>query len=174
MRRNLVSLTNTRNVTSKVDFSKIKSVLFVCLGNICRSPSAEAVFRSQAKSFSLAVEIDSAGTAAYHQGNPPDPRSIAAGEKRGLDFTNMQARQVLDSDFEHFDLILAADKNNLNDLLRRCPAQYQHKLRLILSFTDTEGEAREVPDPYYGGEQGFELVLDLLEASLSQLAKKIS
>ncbi|MCL1045232.1 low molecular weight phosphotyrosine protein phosphatase [Shewanella electrodiphila] len=154
--------------------SQVKSVLFVCLGNICRSPSAEAVFRHKVAELGLEIHIDSAGTAAYHQGNPPDPRSIKAGEARGLEFSGMKARKVIDQDFEQFDLILAADNTNMDDLIIRCPSQYQHKLRLILSFAaDDVNGVMEVPDPYYGGENGFEVVLDLLDASLVALAKRI-
>ncbi|MBR9727753.1 low molecular weight protein-tyrosine-phosphatase [Shewanella intestini] len=147
----------------------INSVLFVCMGNICRSPTAEAVFRQQAQQLKLNLRIDSAGTIAYHQGNRPDPRAIAAGQKRGLNFDNMLARQIVAEDFERFDLILAADNANMADLIKLCPSHQQHKLQMMLSFADT-GES-EVPDPYYGQGDGFEYVLDLLETSLSELAK---
>ncbi|MGI1999246.1 low molecular weight protein-tyrosine-phosphatase [Shewanella frigidimarina] len=150
----------------------VRSVLFVCMGNICRSPTAEAVFRQQMKRHSLQLDIDSAGTIAYHQGHAPDRRSIIAGNKRGLDFSGMKARQVIDADFERFDLILAADFTNLTDLKDRCPAHLRYKLQLILSYGDSLVE--EVPDPYYGGERGFEMVIDLLEASLAALAIKLA
>lgn len=117
------------------------------------------------------MEVDSAGTIGYHQGKAPDGRSIRAGEARGYDFSGMRARQVLDSDFTRFDLILAADKDNLAELKRRCPAEHRHKLKLILSFGDTGAE--EVPDPYYGGHAGFERVLDLLEQSSDALIAAI-
>ena len=156
------------------NLSQVNSVLFVCLGNICRSPSAEAVFKVKANELQLDLNIDSAGTAAYHQGNPPDPRSIKAGEARGLDFSDMAARKVTDADFQQFDLILAADNSNIEDLMSRCPIQYQDKIRLILSFSGNPSKrAAEVPDPYYGGENGFELVLDLLDDSLGNLAQLI-
>ncbi|MCW3172418.1 low molecular weight protein-tyrosine-phosphatase [Shewanella subflava] len=148
----------------------IKSVLFVCMGNICRSPTAEAVFKQKAQQYKLDIFIDSAGTIAYHQGNAPDPRSVKAGEARGLSFAGFSARQVVDADFSTFDLILAADYSNLNDLTARCPAEHQHKLKMILAFGNTGTE--EVPDPYYGGERGFETVIDLLENSLTALAQK--
>ncbi|QDE31651.1 low molecular weight protein-tyrosine-phosphatase [Shewanella polaris] len=154
-----------------VYLAKINSVLFVCMGNICRSPTAEAVFKQQAERHNLQLNIDSAGTMAYHKGNAPDHRSVVAGVKRGLDFSGMKARQVSNSDFEDFDLILAADEANLADLLERCPTDYQYKLHLILAFADSEEQ--EVPDPYYGGEMGFELVIDLLEASLTALAAQL-
>ncbi|MBT1445881.1 low molecular weight phosphotyrosine protein phosphatase [Shewanella sp. JM162201] len=149
----------------------LKSVLFVCMGNICRSPTAEAVFRKRSAAAGLSLEIDSAGTIAYHQGEAPDPRTVAAGAARGYDFSGIRARQVTDSDFDRFDLILAADRQNLKDLTQRCPAEYQHKLRLILSFGHSSNQ--EVPDPYYGGKAGFETVLDLLEQSSDGLIAAI-
>ncbi|MFV7783573.1 low molecular weight protein-tyrosine-phosphatase [Shewanella marisflavi] len=152
--------------------SSVSSVLFVCLGNICRSPTAEAVFRGLLAKRGLTLVCDSAGTLAYHEGEGPDRRARLAGERRGLDFSGIKARGVVDEDFERFDLILAADKANLRELRGRCPAQYQSKLALMLSFLG-EGE-REVPDPYYGGDEGFEQVLDLLEASCEQLLLRIA
>ncbi|MFT5789516.1 MAG: protein-tyrosine phosphatase [Shewanella sp.] len=154
----------------------IKSVLFVCMGNICRSPSAEAMFRYKARNAKLDIEIDSAGTIGYHQGNSPDRRSMIAGEKRGLNFEGMKARQVNSDDFVHFDLILAADKQNLADLMRLSPVQYQSKLMLMLDFcqfSDNDVDYREVPDPYYGEGDGFELVLDLLDNSCDELITRI-
>lgn len=148
------------------------SVLFVCMGNICRSPTAEAVCRSMAQSRGLDIEIDSAGTIAYHAGETPDPRSREAGERRGYDFSGIRARQVMGSDFGHFDLILAADNNNLKDLQARCPAKYQSRLALMLAPCD--GDETEVPDPYYGGDQGFEYVLDLLEQACGKWLDKLT
>jgi len=147
------------------------SVLFVCLGNICRSPTAEAVFRSQAEASGLMVEIDSAGTIGYHQGTPPDPRSRHAGEARGYSFSGQTSRPVTAEDFEHFDYILAMDKSNLADLLKICPKSYQHKVKLFLDFAD--GETQEVPDPYYSDGNGFELVLDLVEQATYGLIRQI-
>ncbi|RTR32061.1 low molecular weight protein-tyrosine-phosphatase [Shewanella atlantica] len=158
--------------------TQITSVLFVCMGNICRSPTAEAVFRAKAETRGLNLDIDSAGTIAYHQGKSPDPRSIAAGEKRGFSFKGITARQVTQEDFVRFDLILAADLQNLQDLQDRSPEHYQDKLKLMLSFLDeasvSTATLNEVPDPYYGAGNGFELVLDLIEQSCDNLLKQIN
>lgn len=136
-------------------------VLVVCMGNICRSPTGEAVLKAKATSLGVNVEIDSAGTIAYHAGERSDPRSRAAGEVRGYDFSSIRARQVTANDFEYFDEILCADKSNLADLKAICPKQYQQKLKLFLSYGDNEVD--EIPDPYYGGDHGFDRVLDLIE-----------
>ncbi|GAA5189310.1 low molecular weight protein-tyrosine-phosphatase [Ferrimonas gelatinilytica] len=150
----------------------INSILFVCLGNICRSPTAEAVFRYHAKRMGLALEMDSAGTAGYHIGERPDPRSEVAARQRGYDFQGMRARQVQPQDLQRFDLILAADRQNLAELQRMASPAQQPKLGLILQWGD--GEVEEVPDPYYGGEEGFEQVLNLLEASAKALLSRIA
>ncbi|MED5511527.1 MAG: low molecular weight protein-tyrosine-phosphatase [Pseudomonadota bacterium] len=149
----------------------MKKILIVCLGNICRSPTAEAVLRSRAKSLGINVKVDSSGTIGYHQGNPPDPRSKAAAEKRGYSFKGIYSRPVTQADFYEFDLILAADKQNLADLKAQCPEHLQYKLSLFLSHGDA-GE-NEIPDPYYGGDQGFEKVLDLIENAADKLLNKI-
>ncbi|MEJ2693241.1 MAG: low molecular weight phosphotyrosine protein phosphatase [Candidatus Thiodiazotropha sp.] len=141
--------------------NKVPSILVVCMGNICRSPTGEAILRAKAQQLGIPVRIDSAGTIGYHQGNPPDRRAKAAGEARGYSFLGIKARQVNDEDFAVFDLILAADNDNLSDLKSRCPMEHQHKLSLFLSHGASNYQ--EIPDPYYGGEQGFELVLDLIE-----------
>ena len=140
-------------------------VLFVCLGNICRSPTAEAVFRHQVESAGLKqrIECDSAGTAGYHAGEAPDGRAAQAARERGYDMSRLRARQVRDDDFEHFDLILAMDRSNLAELQRRADRHQQHKLQLFLDFSASG--ATEVPDPYYGGSEGFNHVLDLVESA---------
>jgi protein-tyrosine phosphatase len=141
-------------------------ILFVCLGNICRSPSAEAVLREIAarEAPELGIEVDSAGTAGYHIGEPPDERSQEAARRRGYDMTPLRARIVEPEDFERFDLILAMDRNNLATLRRRAPVAVRERVRLFLEFAPDAG-ATEVPDPYYGGATGFEQVLDLVEAA---------
>jgi len=139
-------------------------VLFVCMGNICRSPTAEGVFRQLAREAGLeeAVRIDSAGTHDYHVGKAPDERAQAAALGRGFDLSPLRARQVEERDFLEFDHILAMDRENLANLQRLCPPVHRHKIRLFLSYSNRFAE-REVPDPYYGGRQGFDHVLDLVE-----------
>jgi len=141
-------------------------ILFVCLGNICRSPTAEVVFRAvaQREAPDLTLEIDSAGTAGYHVGELPDRRTRQAAARRGYDMSALRARVVEPDDFEHFDLILAMDRENLRVLERSAPAQARDRLRLFLEFAPEAGIS-EVPDPYYGGPNGFEDVLDLVEAA---------
>ncbi|AYF14713.1 TPA: low molecular weight protein-tyrosine-phosphatase [Vibrio parahaemolyticus] len=148
----------------------MKRILVVCMGNICRSPTGEAVLRAKAEELGVGVDIDSAGTIGYHIGNTPDSRAMAAGKQRGYSFKGMRARQVSVQDFEDFDLVLAADKANLADLLDICPAEHRHKVSLFLSHSNSSYD--EIPDPYYGGDDGFELVLDLIEeASVAVLQK---
>jgi protein-tyrosine phosphatase len=141
-------------------------ILFVCLGNICRSPTAEVVFRQIAarEAPELALEIDSAGTAAYHVGAPPDTRTRQAALRRGYDMSALRARVVEPQDFRRFDLILAMDRQNLDALQQRAPAVARDRIRLFLEFAP-DADATEVPDPYYGGANGFEEVLDLVEAA---------
>jgi protein-tyrosine phosphatase len=141
-------------------------ILFVCLGNICRSPSAEAVLRAIAarEAPELGIEVDSAGTAGYHIGEPPDERSQEAARRRGYDMAPLRARIIAPEDFEQFDLILAMDQANLSTLRRRAPAAVRERVRLFLEFAPDAG-ADEVPDPYYGGPAGFEQVLDLVESA---------
>lgn len=139
-------------------------VLMVCLGNICRSPTAEAVLRGLAarRVPSLELIVDSAGTGAYHLGEPPDPRTQAAAACRGYDLSGLRARQVRASDFDEFDLLLAMDKANWSDLQVLAPPQRRDRIRLFLDYAPGSVH-REVPDPYYGGPDGFEQVLDLAE-----------
>ncbi|HSC96463.1 MAG TPA: low molecular weight protein-tyrosine-phosphatase [Burkholderiales bacterium] len=145
-------------------------ILFVCMGNICRSPMAEGVFRHQVKQAGLEgrIVIDSAGTHDYHVGEPPDPRAQRAAGRRGYDLSMLRGRQVSRADFGEFDYLLAMDRMNLRVLERLCPSRHGHKLKLFLAFS-TDAVPREVPDPYYGGEQGFEQVLDLVEEAAQGL-----
>lgn len=138
-------------------------VLMVCLGNICRSPTAEAVFRATLTTAGLArlIHVDSAGTSDWHEGEPPDPRSIRHAARRRHDLSMLRARQVRDSDFEEFHHILAMDHQNLRDLQQRCPPRYRHKLALFLEHGSSA--LQEVPDPYEHGPERFEQVLDLVE-----------
>ncbi|GAC12956.1 low molecular weight protein-tyrosine-phosphatase [Aliiglaciecola lipolytica] len=150
----------------------IRSVLFVCLGNICRSPSAEAVFRHKAEEKGLLLKIDSAGTQGYHTGASPDERSVEAGSARGYNFDGITCRKVTKQDFSDFDLIIAMDEMNLRGLQSECPEQYQDKIKLFMSFSGLDDDI--IPDPYYGGKKGFEYVLDLIEASADGLVEHIS
>lgn len=143
----------------------------VCMGNICRSPTAEAVLKHHIKQQGLNVKVDSAGTLGIHRGNRPDPRSVRVAEARGYDFSRIKSRPVEDKDFKKFDFILAMDQDNLSELQAKCPAEYQHKLQLILSYGICD--ENEVPDPYYGGSKGFDLVLDLIESSMKGLLTAI-
>lgn len=151
------------------------SVLFVCLGNICRSPTAEGVFRKLIHESGLQdnVKIDSAGTGGWHVDKAPDPRAIAAAHNRGIDITDLRARQVTRSDFGEFDYILAMDSNNLSDLQRlSSDLDKKGQLRLFLDYAASIPE-KEVPDPYYTEAQGFEEVLDLVEAGSRGLIRAI-
>lgn len=139
-------------------------VLFVCMGNICRSPSAEGVFRHMVNDAGLSdvVSVDSAGTHAFHLGEAPDARAVSAARKRGYDMTQREARQVTQEDYREFDLILGMDWENLSAMQQQCPKAYQHKLMLLMRFANDFEEAT-VPEPYYGGPEGFGKVLDYLE-----------
>lgn len=139
-------------------------ILFVCMGNICRSPSAEGVFRDLVREAGLEgeIDIDSAGTHGYHVGRPPDERSRAAALARGRDISDLRARQVALSDFAAFDYVLSMDDANHAHLMSLAPAAARERIWPFLDFAIDYSE-RSVPDPYYGGEQGFEHVLDLIE-----------
>ena len=143
---------------------KIK-VLFVCMGNICRSPTADAVFRHLVKEAGVdhMIDVDSAGTHAYHIGNPPDHRAQNTALQRGYKMHDLRARAVQTSDFEEFDYILAMDKENLSLLQQRSPQQHLSKIQLFMQYSTQADADVEVPDPYFGGNQGFELVLDMVE-----------
>lgn len=149
-------------------------VLMVCAGNICRSPTAEGVLRQRLVELDLhrRILVDSAGT--YPQtGQPPDPRTQAAARKRGYDLAKLRARPVQAADFERFDLILAMDDHNLERLRELCPVEHHAKLALLLAHAAPRAELREVPDPYYGPPEGFERVLDLIEAACAPLAQAL-
>lgn len=138
-------------------------VLFVCLGNICRSPTAHGVFAHQVAESGLSdrIRVDSAGTSGWHEGGVPDSRSMAHASGYGYDLSFIRSRQVSSSDFVEQDHILAMDKENLKNLRKICPPEYTHKVRLFLDFADLP--VTEVPDPYYGGDEGFTRVLNLVE-----------
>lgn len=149
-------------------------ILFICMGNICRSPTAAAVFRHllQQRTADVTVEVDSAGTHDYHVGEAPDRRAMAAARRRGFDMSGLRARQIEDSDFERFDLLLAMDRENVAELRRRAPAAYHPRIRLFMEYAP-QAHSRVVPDPYYGGSQGFEEVLDLLEQASAGLIEEV-
>ncbi|MDF2179913.1 low molecular weight phosphotyrosine protein phosphatase [Aliiglaciecola sp. CAU 1673] len=156
---------------SKPKTNPTLSILFVCLGNLCRSTTAQAVFEARAAALNLPIKVDSAGTSGYHRGDPPDPRSREAGEARGYSFKGQRSRPVLPEDFERFDLILAMDSRNLRDLHAICPEDLKHKVELFLTYAGHPEQ--EVPDPYYGGRGGFELVLDMIEDASDALLDKL-
>jgi protein-tyrosine phosphatase len=150
------------------------SILFVCMGNICRSPTAHGVFRQQVARAGLAerVRVESAGTHNYHPGRPPDERSQEHAARRGYDLSDLRARQIRASDFERHDLILAMDWDNLALVQEQCPSAHQHKVRRFTEFC-RELDATVVPDPYFGGPQGFEEVLDLVEDACAGLLQHV-
>ncbi|MBK1635175.1 low molecular weight protein-tyrosine-phosphatase [Rhodovulum adriaticum] len=145
-------------------------ILFVCLGNICRSPTAEGVFTALAEQAGVAVDIDSAGTGGWHVGDPPDARARAEAARRGYDISGLRARQARAEDFERFDLILAMDRANHAALERMRPAGNETPVRLFLDYANSPRD--EVPDPYYEG--GFDLVLDLIEQASRGLLEQIA
>ena len=153
--------------------NKIK-VLFVCMGNICRSPTAEGVFTKLVKNQRLEAHfvIDSAGTHAYHIGKEPDLRSQAVALERGIDLSTLRARKVSDEDFEDFDFLLAMDDDNYAILINDCPEEYKTKIKYFLDYAPELNE-RQVPDPYFGGAYGFERVLDMVEAASAGFLKAV-
>ncbi len=148
-------------------------IIFVCLGNICRSPTAEGALRKQVSERGLEnlFEIDSAGTGDWHLGHPPDKRAIEAALARGIDLTLLRARQITTRDMLYYDTIIAMDNQNLARLKSLAPADQQYKVRLLLQYGNSGKQ--EIPDPYYGGDHGFDLVLDLIEASCRELLDKL-
>ena len=152
----------------------LRRVLFVCTGNICRSPTADGVARQMIVRLGLEREIavDSAGTTGYHAGERPDPRACAAAQKRGYDLRKLRARRLEDRDFERFDLLLAMDEEHLAIMQRKCPPEHRHKVQRFMDFA-RRFDAREVPDPYYGGERGFDVVLDMVEDAVGGLIERL-
>lgn len=147
-------------------------ILFVCLGNICRSPTAESIFQKKLMASFPSLTFDSAGTAAYHTGEPSDPRSIEHARSRGYEMTHL-ARQVSIKDFYEFDLIFAMDQANQRDLRQLCPEEsLQKKIYLITDFAK-KIKQKGVPDPYHGGADGFDFVIDLLEDCVSGVVEKL-
>ena len=149
-------------------------VLFVCTGNICRSPTAEGVFQHlvNAENLHQYVQVDSAGTHGYHVGEQPDQRSVRAAAQRGYDLTSLRARQLAVSDFAEFDYLLAMDQDHRSILERGAPDEHRQKVSMFLDFSQKYG-GHEVPDPYYGGGQGFEFVLDMIEDGAAGLLADI-
>jgi protein-tyrosine phosphatase len=151
------------------------SVLFVCTGNICRSPSAAGVFLKHVREAGLEdrARVESAGTHGYHVGEPADRRSIIAAHRRGYDLSLHRARRVERADFHHFDLVLALDKGHRSHLARLAKPSEGHKLRMLMEFARRHADVLEVPDPYYGGPEGFEQVLDMLEDASQGLLEAV-
>lgn len=148
-------------------------ILMVCLGNICRSPLAEAILRKKAEERNVELTIDSCGTSSYHIDSPPDPRTIANAETNGLDVCNLRARQFRKSDFDDFDQIYVMDKSNYNDIIYLAGSEeHRNKVNLILNELDP-GSNKSVPDPYFGGEEGFQQVYDLLDRACDKILDKV-
>ncbi len=165
---------NFKNVNGDAQMKKI-TVLFVCTGNICRSPTAEGVFVKllQEKNLTAYFDVDSAGTHAYHIGEAPDLRSQQAAKQRGIDLSQQRARQVVFGDFEKYDYLLVMDHDNFHILQQTCPKAYQFKIQYLLDYAP-ELKTKQVPDPYYGGKNGFETVLDMIEQAAIGFFKHIT
>ena len=176
----VVHCDSAKNVLPYCGFSltislMMTKVLFVCMGNICRSPSAEGVFRHLIDDAGLSgvVGVDSAGTHSFHIGEPPDARAQAAARKRGYDISGRTARLVTADDFREFDMILAMDWENLSALQQQCPKIYQHKLMLLMRFAN-EFEEATVPDPYYGNSKDFKYVYEILDNACDKIALQLN
>ena len=149
-------------------------ILFVCMGNICRSPMAEGIFRKLVVNARLEIqfEIDSAGTGDWHLGNPPDQRAQEKASQRGVDLSSLRARQISPEDILYYDAIIAMDKDNLDRLKTIAPENHKHKIRLLLEYGDSP--QLEVPDPYYGSDHGFDLVFDMIEEACQALLGELT
>jgi protein-tyrosine phosphatase len=154
------------------DLKNVKSVLFVCMGNICRSPSAEAVFRHKMNEKGIDLTIDSAGTTGSHAREKPDHRAQKIGVERGYSFDKIKARKITEEDFTKFDMVLAMDEHNVKELKKVAPDAQHEKIQLFLEYAENHEEL-EVPDPYYGGARGFKFVLELVEDASDGLLKKL-
>jgi protein-tyrosine phosphatase len=148
--------------------ARAKSVLFVCTGNICRSPTAEAVLRAHAAKARIALRVESRGTQGYHAGEPPDPRARRHAGRRGYSMDGMRSRRIADADFAEFDLILACDRSHRAALLERAPAEARAKIRMF------RADGGDIPDPYYQGPEAFEAVLDAVEAECARLLDEVA
>lgn len=150
----------------------MQRILFVCLGNICRSPTAQGIFEYKLREAALTLELDSAGTGDWHIGHPPDPRSQDFARRFGVDLSGQRARKVSAEDFERFDRIYAMDRSNLSDLQRLAPTGARARVELVMRLAPDYG-LEEVPDPYYGGDRGFEQVIDMLSVAADRLIEEL-
>ncbi|MCP3868251.1 MAG: low molecular weight phosphotyrosine protein phosphatase [Gammaproteobacteria bacterium] len=149
-------------------------ILFVCMGNICRSPTAHGVFETlvEKENLSGSIQVDSAGTHAFHEGQSPDKRAQETASNRGYDLSAQRARRACEEDFELFDLVVAMDQDNYHSLYKICPEGMEDRIHLLMDYAPSF-RTREVPDPYYGGVAGFERVFDMVEAASEGLLKEI-